>query len=208
MGEGEQTHHDDFDPEGLETLLARMSQSSPSGLRFRGAVRLGGDDPAISKLIAGARYILAMARTSLPAGEGRAEDFLTQRCVEAMSATTLPFRREIEGVGKMLDVRTYLARAELGGAEATASLARAGLVGDLLTLDVDCKITGSGAVKAAEVAAILAGDGKTAPPHRALRVELYGEDALGRFSPLTLGRGRKVRPAPVEQAVAAQAGAE
>lgn len=91
-----------------------------------------------------------------------------------MRATTLPFRREIEGVGKMLDVRTYLARAALGSADATAALARAGLVGDLLTLDVDCTITGSGAVKAAEVAAVIAGDGKVAPPHRALRVSSTG----------------------------------
>jgi radical SAM family uncharacterized protein/radical SAM-linked protein len=196
--------HDELDAEALAELIARMSKSAPSGLRFQGAVRLGADDPAISKLINGARYVIALARSSIACGDEGAEAFLTRRCAEAMAATTLPFRREIEGVGKMLDVRSYLARAELGGAEATAALARAGLVGDLLTLDVDCTITGSGAVKAAEVAAVLAGDGKAAPAHRALRVELYGEDAQGRFSPLTLGRGRKVRPAPVHAAPLAQ----
>ena len=199
--------HDELDADGLEALIARMSASAPSGLRFCGAVRLGPEDPAISKLIAGARYVIALARSGLPEGGRDAEAWLTERCAEAMRATTLPFRREIEGVGKMLDVRTYLARAALGSADATAALARAGLVGDLLTLDVDCTITGSGAVKAAEVAAVIAGDGKVAPPHRALRVELYGEDALGRFSPLTLGRGRKPRPALTVAAVEAQAGA-
>jgi radical SAM family uncharacterized protein/radical SAM-linked protein len=218
-------------PDELAALIAAMSKNAPAGLRFTGAVRLGADDPGITKVIAGARYVLAIARNSLSSNGPSAEARLAERCREAMSATSLPFRREIEGLAKMIDVRTYLLRAELGGASAKEALARAGLVGDLLTLDVDCRIPGSGAVKAAEVCAVLAGDGpsappqsaspqsaspqsappQSAPPHRALRVELFGEDPLGRFSPLELGRGRKPRSLPVEpaaQAVEASAGAE
>jgi hypothetical protein len=90
----------------------------------------------------------------------------------------------------MLDVRTYLLRAEVAGEEARAALARAGLVGDLVAVDVDCAISASGAAKAAEVAAVIAGDGVTAPPHRAVRVALFGQDDAGRYGPLELGRGR------------------
>ena len=121
-----------------------------------------------------------------------------------MAATTLPFRREIEGIGKVLDIRAYLLRAEIASPEAFALLARAGLRGDLVALDVDCRILGSGAVKSSEVASVVVGDGVNIPAHRSVRVELFGEDAAGRFSLLTLGRGRKVVTAP-EPAVAPEA---
>jgi hypothetical protein len=84
-------------------------------------------------------------------------------------------------------------------------LAHAGLVGDLVAIDVDCAIPGSGAVKAAEVAAVIAGDGMTAPPHRAVRVELFGLDDAGHFSPLDVSRARPpAKPTP-EVATAAAA---
>jgi len=107
-----------------------------------------------------------------------------------MAAASLPFRREIEGIAKMIEVRAYLLRAEVGGEQARRVLDRAGLVGDLVSIEVECAITGTGAVKAAEVAAVIAGDGREAPAHRAVRVELFGEDEAGRFSPLAVGRGR------------------
>jgi hypothetical protein len=107
-----------------------------------------------------------------------------------MSEPSIPFVRRIDGVGKTLDVRRFLLRADVAGPEAGAALARAGLVGDLVAVDVECAITGSGGVKAAEVAAVIAGDRLTAPPHRAVRIALFGVDDRGRFSPLTAGRGR------------------
>ncbi len=190
----------------LDELVIEMSKLSPAGLTFRGAVRLGAEDPPVSKLIAGARYLLAFARSSVETAPGvSVEEHLAQRAAAAMAATTLPFRREIEGIGKVLDIRAYLLRAEVAGPEAFAYLAQAGLRGDLVALDVDCRILGSGAVKAAEVAAVIGGDGLNVPAHRSVRVELFGEDAAGRFSLLTLGRGRKavvVREADVLAACA------
>jgi radical SAM family uncharacterized protein/radical SAM-linked protein len=190
----------------LDELVIQMSKLSPSGLTFRGAVRLGAEDPAVSKLIAGARYLLAFARSSVETAPGvSVEEHLARRAAEAMAATTLPFRREIEGIGKVLDIRAYLMRAEVAGPEAFAYLEQAGLRGDLVALDVDCRILGSGAVKAAEVAAVIGGDGLNVPAHRSVRVELFGEDTAGRFSLLTLGRGRKavvVREADVLAACA------
>jgi hypothetical protein len=72
-------------------------------------------------------------------------------------------------------------------------------VGDIVALDIECAITGSGGVKAAEVAAVIAGDRETAPPHRAVRVALFGIDERGRFSPLTPRRGQTSRRAELDQ---------
>jgi radical SAM-linked protein len=198
----------DLDAHALDELIAAMTEKSPAGLCFRGAVKLGPTDPALTKVVNGARYVIAFARSAIEREGRAAEELLADRCAAAMAAPSLPFRREVEGIAKILDVRTYLLGARVGGEEAWRALAAAGLLGDLVTIDVECAITGSGAVKAAEVAAVIAGDGVVAPPHRAVRLELFGEDDAGRFSPLTLGRGRRAPVAAASVAVALGEGAE
>ncbi|WP_437793338.1 TIGR03960 family B12-binding radical SAM protein [Sorangium sp. So ce693] len=195
----------DLDPAALDALVAAMSAASPRGLVFRGAVKLGPEDPSLSKLIAGARYALAFARSAIG---GDAEALLAARCSAALSAASLPIRREIERLAKMVDVRQYLVRAEVGGPEVHSALARAGLVGDLVALEVEVDIRGSGAVKSSEVAAVIAGEpgeapgAITPPPHRAVRLQLFGRaspagSAAGeRFSLFDLERARRVKSAP------------
>jgi hypothetical protein len=120
-----------------------------------------------------------------------------------METTTLPFRREIEGIARMIDVRSYLVGLRVAGPEAATALARAGLVGDLVALEAEVIIPGSGAVKSSEIAAVTAGDGVTAPPHRAVRLALLGRDGDASFSPLDLDRARAARarvPAPAPEA--------
>lgn len=188
----------------LETLVSRMNDSSPAGLHFLGAAFLGADDPAISRVIIGARYIIAFARAAIDVPEGQtAEQFLGERVQRAMEATTLPIRRNIEGIGKTVDVRQYLMRADVGGAEAREALHRAGIVGDIVTLDVIASITGSGATKASEIAAVIVGDGVTPPPHRSVRLELFGGSPDKRLMPLDLLPLRRspVRSEPVQKAV-------
>ncbi len=192
----------EMNPLELEALVTRMNQCSPAGLRFLGAAYLGADDPAISKVIVGARYILAFARAAIEVPVGTtAEDMFAARCEVAMAATNLPIRRDVEGIGKVVDVRKYLESARVGGAEAHAALARAGIVGDIVTLDVLVSITGSGAAKSSEVAAVIVGDGVTPPPHRSIRLELFGGSPDKRLSPLELFPLRKtsVRAEPVRQ---------
>jgi radical SAM-linked protein len=193
----------DLDPEALARLVAEMTGASPSGMAFRAAVKLGPKDPAVTTTIAGARYAIAFARSALPGDDAA----LAARCAAAMGAASLPFRRQIDGVGKILDVRSYLLRAEVASEEARAALARAGLLGDLAAIDVECAITQTGAVKAAELAAVIAGDGTAAPPHRAVRVALFGCDQAGRFSPLEVGRGSPAaaEPAPTPSPTAVDA---
>ncbi|AUX25335.1 B12-binding protein [Sorangium cellulosum] len=195
----------DLDAAALDALAQAMTAASPRGLVFRAAVKLGPDDPALSKLIAGARYALAFARSAI----GRdAEAILAARASAALAAPSLPIRREIERLAKMVDVRQYLVRAEVGGPDVLSALARAGLAGDLVALDVEVDIRGSGAVKSSEVAAVIAGEPGEAPgalvppPHRAVRLELFGRTAPAgsaapeRFSLLDLARARRVKPAP------------
>lgn len=199
---------EEIGPEALAELVQTMTATSPRGLAFRAAARLGPEDPALSKVVAGARYLLVMARAALCRDGAEAEARLAERCRAAMAAETLVVRREIEGLAKMVDVRAYLTRAEVAGPEAMAALARAGLTGDLVALDVDVDIRGSGSVKAAEIAATIAGEGgareggapahvsNVAPAHRAVRLELFARDEAGaRVSPLDLDRLRKPRPA-------------
>ncbi|WP_437479711.1 TIGR03960 family B12-binding radical SAM protein [Sorangium sp. So ce1014] len=195
----------DLDPAALDALVASMSAASPRGLAFRGAVKLGPEDPALSKLIAGARYALAFARSAIG---GDAEAFLAARCSAVLSAASLPIRREIDRLAKMVDVRQYLVRAEVGGPDVLSALARAGLVGDLVAVEVEVDIRGSGAVKSSEVAAVIAGEpgeapgAITPPPHRAVRLQLFGRAAPAgsaageRFSLFDLDRARRVKSAP------------
>jgi radical SAM family uncharacterized protein/radical SAM-linked protein len=201
----------EIDPAELEALVALMNEASPAGLRFRGAARLVAEDPSLGRVIEGARYVIALARSALTPPMETAEAWLASRCSAAMAAETLPIRREIEGIGKIVDVRKYLVSAEVGGAEARAALARAGIVGDIVTLDVIASITGSGAAKSSEIAAVLCGDGVTAPPHRSIRLELYGIAEGARVSPLDLPAVRRSRDRaatkdrPVEVVAAADA---
>ncbi|WP_437875347.1 TIGR03960 family B12-binding radical SAM protein [Sorangium sp. So ce513] len=204
----------DLDPAALDALVASMTAASPRGLVFRGAVKLGPEDPSVSKLIAGARYAIAFARAAIG---GDAEAALAARCSAALSAASLPIRREIERLAKMVDVRQYLVRAEVGGPEVLSALARAGLAGDLVALDVEVDIRGSGAVKSSEVAAVIAGEPGgapgviTPPPHRAVRLELFGRAAPAgsaageRFSLLDLERARRVKAASERAAPASLA---
>jgi radical SAM-linked protein len=181
---------EDFDPDALAALVDRMTRASPAGLAFRGAVKIPPGAPGITKAVGGARYVIALPRDIL------SDEALAGRCAAVMQAESLPFRRQIDGIGKTIDVRSYLLRAEVAGEDGLAALRRAGLVGDLVAIDVDCAVRASGGVKAAEVAAVIAGDGVTAPPHRAVRVELFGMDDAGRFSPLETGRGLRAKDAP------------
>jgi radical SAM family uncharacterized protein/radical SAM-linked protein len=198
----------DLDEAELAELVRDMTARSPAGLVFRAAVKLTREDPSVTRVIAGARYVLAFARSAVASGGLSAEAVLADRCARALGATTLPWRREIEGIGKVLDVRTYLLDAQVAGADALAALGRAGLLGDLVALDVHSAILPNGAVKASELCAVIVGAGDEALPHRAVRMELFGADDAGHFSPLELGRGRRPKPAAVVVASAAPADAE
>jgi hypothetical protein len=88
--------------------------------------------------------------------------------------------RTIKGIGKKVDVRRFIERLAVGGDGARAELARAGLVGRLVPLEITLSIGPSGSAKVAEVVEALLG--QAAFPHRAVRTALLAGD----LSPLRL----------------------
>ena len=166
-------------------LVERLNEGVPEGLRFTAAAKLGAQDPGVTRVITGARWALAFARKALEGGE----EALGAKIAAALAAESLPVRREIERSVKTVDVRAYLVSAELGAPSAIAALARAGLVGDLVVVAIETRIPGSGAVKASEVAAVLAG---ADVEYKAVRIALLADGE----SPMALiGRPRPAREA-------------
>jgi len=94
-------------------------------------------------------------------------------------------RRDISGVGKIVDVRRFVSDIRLGDDALAASVRRAGLIGRVVVLDAHVAITPTGSAKAAEVVEALTGD--RACPWSAVRVELTGAGA----SPLELEAHRR-----------------
>ena len=178
-----------MDEATLAALVARMNQSTPRGLTFSGAVILGDTDPGIAKVVSGARYALVWARSALAEASGTSdvEAWLEGKIAETMAAPELLLRREIDGIGKIVDVRKYLRRAEIAGDFVKGEVARAGLFGDLVIADVEVIITGTGSVKASEVAAKIVAD----VPHRAVRLALLADVDGEPESLLSLARLRK-----------------
>lgn len=202
----------------LASLPARMTEKSPAGLGFVRAVRLGTGDVGsaqqkpemLSAAIDAARYVIVIARRALGAD---AERDVARRAEEAMRAPRLVVRRVIEGLGKNVDVRAYLLRAELASDAVMAKAREAGLVGDLVGLDVDVAVTGGGSAKVSEIAAVVLGAvaplelaareapadaSELAPPHRAVRLELFryeGERRVSAMEAASLQRTKSARRA-------------
>jgi radical SAM family uncharacterized protein/radical SAM-linked protein len=178
----------DIDP---EALLEDLSAGAQPGLRFVGGTRLGADDPGVTKVIDVAGYVVGVPRSAIASRGGEA--WILDRIAAGLAAPELCVVRRIDGIGKRVDVRDFLRSIALdaGGA---ASLARAGVVGDLIPVSVEVDVRGSGGVKIAEVVEAVF---DPELPSRAVRVELGKRlPDRGVVSPLELPALRKPR-APV-----------
>ena len=180
----------DFDP---AAIAAQLGDGAPDGIDFLGGVALGPEDASITRVIDSARYLVAIARSVLADRGGEA--WLAGEVDRLRASSEHTVTRRIEGIGKSVDVRSFLRGLTLGGDEGHALMARAGLVGDLVPLLVDVEIRGSGSVKITEVVEALAG---AELPHRAVRVALgtWVEGAIA--SPLDLAAVRRPRKIVVE----------
>lgn len=175
-------------PFDLTHLVERLNSATELGLVFFGAVELGPDDAGINKVIDEASYVVGLARegSDVAAEIEQLRLRVTQRLAAAQAGeASLVVIREIEGLGKKVDVLPYLLDVEVGvGAE---ELARAGLSGSLLPIHMRLRITGSGATKPSEVIEALLGERE--PAMRIVRTHL----GLGRLTPLELEAVRAVR---------------
>lgn len=164
-----------IDAPAAEELVARLNRVTAPGLWFNAAAELGPNDPGINRVLDGARYVIALPVDAVGATE------VEERIARFLAETKHEVRREIEGVGKLVDVRAFVRTLAIGGAE---SLARAGLVGRSLPLQVEVVFSQSGAVKVSEVVQALFGPGF---PFLAVRTALLG----GERSPLDLAAHRR-----------------
>jgi radical SAM-linked protein len=173
-------------------ILEELTAGAQTGFRFIGGVKLGLQDASVSKLVERARYAVGIPRTVVDARGGEA---WVEACVaKALAATELPVMRRIDGVGKRIEVRGFLRELRVGDARSNDELARAGIVGDLVTLAVEVEVRGSGGVKIAEVIEAVLGDAEL--PYRALRTALGAAGIDGEIlSPLELDAMRALRAA-------------
>jgi hypothetical protein len=185
----------DLDPIGI---LDHMNDGSAVGLTFRGGVALGPEDAGITKILTGARYLLVFARSVLAPLGGDA--WLGDQVARFLAAQEWKVRREIDGLAKYVDVRSFVTGARLGDIAAREEAARTGFLGDLAIVEVEVKLLGSGGVKATEIAEAITGD--QAFPHRAIRAAMFAEKDGTRIDPLHVEALRRPRPtsASVESA--------
>jgi radical SAM family uncharacterized protein/radical SAM-linked protein len=174
----------DVDP---VSIVREMTRAAGDGLVFTDAVKLGPEDAGITKVVSGARYLLAFARPVL--AEHGGEAWLADRVSSFMDESEHKVRREIDGLAKYVDVRSFVTHAVIGGDAAAREVRRAGVLGDLVILEVDVKILGSGGVKTAEIVEAVTGDAGFA--HRAIRAALYAEREGRRIDPLDLAGVRR-----------------
>ncbi len=183
----------DLDP---TALLQGLSDGAQTGLRFAGAAALGPDDPGITRVVDVARYVVGVPRAAIAPRGGEA--WLRERIEQAFAARELCVIRRIDGIGKRVDVRDFLRSITIDEASA-ASLARAGMVGDLVALAVEVDVRGSGGVKISEVVEAVFDPELPNRPVRVLLGKRLADGAVA--SPLELAALRKPRTLPTPEGV-------
>ena len=146
-----------------ESWLAALSEGSPEGLDFIAGQKLADGEPSVSKIVDTATYAVAFSRSAIDESLARA------RVTEALAASSLPVVRNIDGIGKHVDVRRFLRALAWDDANGRAALAGAGLVGDLVALLAVVAVTPQGSAKISEVVEVLFG---AQTPFQAVRVSL------------------------------------
>jgi radical SAM-linked protein len=176
-----------------QELLRRLEQHTAGGLRFLGVEQLEQGDKGVAAVITAARYLLALPEQVVHERGGL--PFVEEALSSFMAKPELIIRRNIDGLGKKVDVRRFVRSVRVGGDEERAALSRAGLLGHLLPIDVVVELGPTGSAKATEVAEALFGAGF---PHKAVRWQLLAGD----LSPLDIASLRSTRKV-VEAAQAA-----
>jgi radical SAM-linked protein len=161
-----------IDAPPVDELVARLEAHTSGGLRFLGARQLEQQDKGVAAVITAARYLLALPERVVAERGGLA--FVEQAILEFLAKPELIIRRNIDGLGKQVDVRRFVQSARIGTDEDRVALSRAGLIGDLLPVEAIVGLGPTGSAKAVEVVEALFGPGF---PHKAVRVELLAGNA-------------------------------
>jgi radical SAM family uncharacterized protein len=193
----------DFDCDALPELL---SSSCIDGVRFVSARMLGPEDKKLGGVIDHAVYVAGLPRSALELLGLTRADALPALIAEREHGP-LVVRRDIDGVGKRVDVGRFLTgvRPFAGGAE----LRRAGLIGELTPIELGLRMTQAGSAKATE--AIEALLGRADLPVRVVRTALQYTAGGACVTPMDLAGLRSAlaagRAAAAETEPAASPGA-
>ncbi|MCC7538433.1 MAG: TIGR03960 family B12-binding radical SAM protein [Deltaproteobacteria bacterium] len=152
-----------------DDLVASLSQVSPDGLEMLAAVALGPEDASVSRIVELGRYVVALPFSTLAAlGLGVDDGAAPEAWVAAIAARVadarrreLRVRREIDGVGRSIDVGSYLMDVRVGAGR--AALDEAGIVGRFVPIEMDLRITGQGSTRPSEVVEALFGEPERSP---------------------------------------------
>ena len=177
-----------IDAPAPEELLERLNRAASGGLSFKSVAALGKDDRVITTIVSGARYVIALAESALSKLGGLPE--LERRIAEFLAKTECSVRRDVEGLGKNVNVRQFVTEMALGGDDSRALLEQAGLIGRMIPIDVTIEIGQRGSAKVSEVVEALFGVRDF--PHRGVRSALLAGE--GTPSDLELHRKRPVLP--------------
>jgi hypothetical protein len=181
-------------PADTGELLARLNHACSGGTTFRGAVRLGPQDPALSKILDSARYVLALSAGALQRFGGergvreRVAEFLEKSEVTVVRAVKGDGKGAVQALGRKIDVRRAVSALGVGSASAAEELRQAGIVGRVVPLEVTCALGNDGTVRLGEVVQALFGE---EVPFVGLRAALLASGT----SPLELERHQKAKPA-------------
>ena len=156
-----------IDAPPVDELLARLANATSGGLRFTAAVPLTSEDPAVASVVTGAHYVVALARDVIEEHGGM--DAVHERVREFLAKSEAKVRRNIEGVGKIVDVRRFVLALGPATPAAERQLAQAGVLGRLEALEATLAIGQSGSAKVSELVEAIFGQ---ALPHLAVRTAL------------------------------------
>ncbi len=165
-------------------LLGRLNRGSMEGLEFFGAERLVAGDPPVSRVIDELEYVAGLAPDAVQALGGLTA---MRQTVDQSLGGDLTVTRVVKGIGKRVDVGSFLLEFEVGSGESW--LRRAGIGGDLVPVRMRLRTGPSGTARAAEVLKALFRQRDLSA--RFIRVSAHGQPLGRRASPLELAAFRK-----------------
>jgi len=171
-------------------ILARLNEASTAGVRFVEVRELGPQDPAIGKVIGQARYLVVIAQQALAAFGGAAQ--LAAAISNFNSAEKVEVRRDLDGIGRIVNVRPVVRELRVIGPSDTEQIRESGLVGNLAGFSLTLALDGSGSARPSEIVAALLGptlaNTSAQFPHHVVRVEMSNNG----FSPMQLQHHQRV----------------
>jgi radical SAM family uncharacterized protein/radical SAM-linked protein len=182
-----------------DQLLDKLNQAATPGIRFVALRELGPHDAAVNRVISVARYLIVLAEQSLTALGG--VDEVTRRIEAFNSAERVEVRRDVQGIGKQVNVRAAVREMHRGDDADAQLLSDAGLLGRLCSISVTLGLDQNGSARPSEVVTALFGSNDF--PHTIVRVELSHQG----HSPLDLEKHRRLPTAKTSPEVSTESSA-